>query len=85
MPAPFALGQHAALVAAKEKLNDEDCLFAFLDDLYAITNKERANLFLTLSPKKLKRLQEFVQIWENFSSIVREEVRPREASKRCRP
>ena len=56
MPALFALGQHAALVAAKEKLNDEDCLFAFLDDLYAITNKERAKSVFDTVTKEVETL-----------------------------
>ena len=55
MPALFALGQHPALVAAEEKLailNFDECsiaenfftplLFAFLDDLYVVCNREIA-------------------------------------------
>ena len=41
MPALFALGQHAALVAAKNDMHHDDLLVAFLDDLYAVTEKDR--------------------------------------------
>ena len=42
MPALFALAQHDALVAACQRLHDEDSLFAFLDDLYIVTTRDRA-------------------------------------------
>ena len=42
MPALFALAQHDALIAARAKLHKDDLLFAFLDDLYVVTTRERA-------------------------------------------
>ena len=42
MPALYALAQHEALVAAAGKLQPNEWLFAFLDDLYVVTTKERA-------------------------------------------
>ena len=41
MPLLYSLGQHAALEAVKEGLQDEERLFAFLDDVYAVTTPER--------------------------------------------
>jgi len=42
MPALYCLGQHAALVMAKQKMQYDETLAAFLDDLYAVADKERA-------------------------------------------
>ena len=42
MPALFALAQHDALEAARRRLHDDDFLFAFLDDLYIVTTRDRA-------------------------------------------
>lgn len=42
MPGLFALGQHAALLAARQQLHADDVMVAFLDDLYCITTRERA-------------------------------------------
>ena len=41
MPALFALGQHAALVAVQDTLLRTEKLFAFLDDIYAVAKPER--------------------------------------------
>ena len=41
-PAPYALGQHDALVAADEQLRPGECLAAFLDDVYLVTTPSRA-------------------------------------------
>ena len=41
MPALFALGQHAALVAVQDTLLPSEKLFAFLDDIYAVVKPER--------------------------------------------
>ena len=41
MPALFALGQHAALVAVQDTLLPSEKLFAFLDDIYAVVKLER--------------------------------------------
>ena len=42
MPALFALAQHDALHRAKRQLHESDTIFAFLDDLYLFTSRERA-------------------------------------------
>ena len=41
MPMLFSLGQHAALVAISERLEDGERLLAFLDDLYVVSTPER--------------------------------------------
>ena len=43
MPALFALAQHEGLVAASRNLLPSERLFAFLDDLYVVTTRARAN------------------------------------------
>lgn len=42
MPALYAMGQHGALEHARSQLHADDILLAFLDDLYAVTTRERA-------------------------------------------
>ena len=42
MPALFALAQHDALVKAAGQLGSGERLFAFLDDLYLVTDRARA-------------------------------------------
>ena len=42
MPALFALAQHETPVEAKRKMHSDDHLFAFLDDLYVATTRDRA-------------------------------------------
>jgi hypothetical protein len=42
MPALFALAQHDALVSAAGKLQPNERLFAFLDDLYVVSTPTRA-------------------------------------------
>ena len=42
MPALFALAQHNALAAARSRLHEDDLHFAFLDDLYVVTTRDRA-------------------------------------------
>ena len=41
MPLLFSLGQHAALQAIDSDLNDNEFLFAFLDDVYIVTTADR--------------------------------------------
>ena len=41
MPMLFSLGQHRALVAVQSKLNEDEKLFAFLDDVYVICRPTR--------------------------------------------
>ena len=50
MPALFALAQHDALVSAAGKLQPNERLFAFLDDLYVVSTPTRAaTAFLTVA------------------------------------
>ena len=42
MPALYALGQHQALQEAQAALHEGEFIFAFLDDLYVVTSRERA-------------------------------------------
>ena len=41
-PALYALGQHGALSSAASALAPSESLLAFLDDLYVVTNRDRA-------------------------------------------
>ena len=41
MPLLFSLGQHRALEAIQSELHDEEFLFAYLDDIYAVVPPER--------------------------------------------
>ena len=41
MPALFALGQHRALVAVRERLRPDEHLLAFLDDIYIVCRQDR--------------------------------------------
>ena len=41
MPALFALGQHRALVAVRERLRPDEHLLAFLDDIYIVCRPDR--------------------------------------------
>ena len=43
MPALFALAQHDSLATAAASLRDGEHIFAFLDDLYLATTRERAS------------------------------------------
>ena len=36
MPALYALGQHPALLATQARLQDDEAVFAFLDDVYVL-------------------------------------------------
>ena len=40
MPALFALGQHPALQALQAQLQDDERLFAFLDDVYVVCSPD---------------------------------------------
>ena len=42
MPALYALGQHPALRAVQDTLRPGEHLFAFLDDVYAVCEPDRA-------------------------------------------
>ena len=44
MPALLALAQHDALVEAASKLNPNERVFSFLEDLYVTTSKQRARV-----------------------------------------
>ena len=41
MPALFSLGQHSSLIAVRETLQPTECLMAFLDDIYLVSQPER--------------------------------------------
>ena len=41
MPLLFAVGQHAGLVATQERMQGNERLFAFLDDIYTLTSPSR--------------------------------------------
>ena len=41
MPALFSLGQHSALQAVQDTLRPTECLLAFLDDIYLVTEPAR--------------------------------------------
>ena len=56
MPALFSLAQHPALEEAQRQLHSEDHLFAFLDDLYVVTTKDRAyHAFQTVTQEVANR------------------------------
>ena len=48
MPLLFSLGQHPALVEVQRQLLQGEHLFAFLDDIYIVTEPERVRTVLTL-------------------------------------
>ena len=52
MPMLFALGQHSALVAILERLQEGELLFAFHDDLYVKSSHRQSNV-PTFSVKSL--------------------------------
>ena len=44
MPLLFSLGQHSALEATQEELTVDECLFAYLDDIYVVSpDSDRAS------------------------------------------
>ena len=55
MPALFALGQHAALVEVNEKLQDGEFIFAFLDDIYVVSQPDRVHDIFQLVALALER------------------------------
>ena len=48
MPLLFSLGQHPALVEVQRQLVQGEHLFAYLDDIYVVTELERVRTVLTL-------------------------------------
>ena len=48
MPLLFSLGQHPALVEVQRQLVQGEHLFAYLDDIYVVTEPERVRTVLTL-------------------------------------
>ena len=48
MPLLFSLGQHPALVSVQQQLNDGEHLFAYLDDIYVVTEPGRVRTVITL-------------------------------------
>ena len=55
MPLLFSLGQHAALKAVQEGLQEGERLFAFLDDIYVVTSPERVGEVYALLSTHLLR------------------------------
>ena len=56
MPALFALAQHEALVEAQRRMHSNDHLFAFLDDIYVATTRDRAwNSFCAVTQEVAER------------------------------
>ena len=55
MPLLFALGQHRALDAARDRLLPGERLFAFLDDIYAVSAPERTAAVYTILAEELWR------------------------------
>ena len=53
MPLLFCVGQHAALEAIQRGLNPDEKLFAFLDDLYLVSNLERVGVLHNLAQREL--------------------------------
>ena len=43
MPALFSLGAHPALQALQAQLQEDERLFAFLDDVYVVCSPDRVN------------------------------------------
>ena len=57
MPMLFSLGQHRALVAVQSKLNEDEKLFAFLDDVYVICRPTRVQEVFQLLETELRSRQ----------------------------
>ena len=55
MPILFSLGQHAALTAIAERLEDDERLLAFLDDLCVVTTPRRSVAVLEVLREELWR------------------------------
>ena len=55
MPLLYPLGQHAALKSVQEGLHEDERLFAFLDDIYAVTSPERVGDVHALLSTHLRR------------------------------
>eukprot|EP00973_Karenia_brevis_P011853 1608801-Karenia_brevis.AAC.1 len=55
MPALFSLGIHGALEAAQLELQEGEQLYAYLDDIYAITRPERSRAVFDIVRRHLAR------------------------------
>ena len=70
MPMLFALGQHSALVAISERLQDGELFFAFLDDLYIKSSPNKAvECSHTLRQELWRRCRippEVVRLWKTL-------------------
>ena len=78
MPALYSLGQHAALEAVKRRLQPQEELFAYLDDVYVLCKPERARaVFDTLE-------EELFTHWNTFPPWQNEGVeQSRDGTKGC--
>ena len=54
MPLLFAVGQHQALEAAHRQLQNNESIFAFLDDTYMVTSPERVGAVYAIVQEELR-------------------------------
>ena len=68
-PMLFALGQHSTLVAAKERMQENDVLFAYLDDEYDVCRPDRVGAIFAILQQELQTHAEIrlhlgkLQVW----------------------
>ena len=53
MPLLFAVGQHAALEAAQGRLQQDERIFAFLDDIYTTSDPDRVGAVYAILQEEL--------------------------------
>ena len=53
MPLLFAVGQHAALVAAQGHLQQDERIFVFLDDIYTTSSPDRVGAMYAILQEEL--------------------------------
>ena len=57
MPLLFAVGQHAALVAAQGRLQQDERIFAFLDDIYTTSSPDRVGAVYAILQEELHHIR----------------------------
>ena len=75
MPALFALGQHAALAEARRQLRPDECLLAYLDDIYVITSPERTRVVFDLLSLHLHR-RAHIQLHRGKTRVCKSGLEP---------
>ena len=50
----FAVGQHQALEAAHRQLQNNECIFAFFDDIHMATSPERVGAVCAIVQEELR-------------------------------